>query len=242
MKFKENIPMDVSDGQAPSISAEQQVQQEPSEPGVVYSPLTGKVIPLQQVPDDAFACKVLGDGIAVEPTEGRLTAPFDGKVDNVFDTKHAIGLVSDDGMEVLQHVGIDTVSLGGACFTAHVKDGDTVRKGDLLLEFDIEGIKKKGLQTITPVLITNMVGGRPSWISCPPGKTLGGVGGSRACQADRLRLLSVPSVHRLLSPIQRGFEAAGGNEHPMPARIHQLAANIPQWRRSTAERSWPCVL
>lgn len=123
---------------------------------MVYSPLTGKVIPLEQVPDDVFAGKVLGDGIAAEPTEGRLTAPFDGKVDNVFDTKHAIRLVSDDGMEVLLHVGIDTVSLGGACFTAHVKDGDTVRNGDLLLEFDIEGIKKKGLQTITPVLITNM--------------------------------------------------------------------------------------
>jgi PTS system beta-glucosides-specific IIC component len=120
------------------------------------SPLTGTVVPLKEVPDDVFATGMMGEGVAIEPSEGRVTAPFDGTVYSVFPTLHAISLVSNNGTEVIIHVGIDTVSLNGQGFKAHVKNGDTVQAGDLLLEFDIDYIHKQNLKTITPVLVTNM--------------------------------------------------------------------------------------
>lgn len=125
-----------------------------AEMGEVFSPLSGNAIAMEDVPDETFAAKVLGDGMAVVPSEGKVYAPFDGTVDMVYDTKHALGL-SQGNMEMLIHVGINTVELGGKFFTTHVSDGQSIRKGDLLLEFDMNGIKNAGYNLTTPVIITN---------------------------------------------------------------------------------------
>ena len=122
---------------------------------LLMSPLNGKAVPLSDVPDEAFASGVLGKGIAIEPTEGKVVAPADATVTTLFPTKHAIGLITDKGTELLIHIGMDTVKLEGKGFTAHVKQGDHVKKGDLLIEFDIDAIKNEGLPIITPVLVTN---------------------------------------------------------------------------------------
>lgn len=120
----------------------------------ITSPICGKVIPLSDVPDGAFAGGEMGKGVGIEPTEGKVYAPFDGTVDMLFDTKHAIGLASNEGVEMLIHIGLDTVELNGQFFTAHVKTGDAIRKGQLLIEFDKDQIAKN-YSTITPVLVTN---------------------------------------------------------------------------------------
>lgn len=112
-------------------------------------------IPLNQVNDHVFSQELLGKGIAVEPSEGRIYAPFDGKVAMLFHTSHAIGLVSDSSVEVLIHVGIDTVNLEGKHFTPKVKSSDRFNQGDVLLEFDIQAIKDEGYEVTTPVIITN---------------------------------------------------------------------------------------
>ena len=121
----------------------------------VYSPIKGKVIELKNVNDPAFSQELLGKGIAIEPTEGRAVSPINGKVATIFKTKHAIGLVTDTGLEVLIHIGMNTVQLEGQHFTAHVKDGDTVKVGDLLVEFDMEKIKQAGYELTTPIIISN---------------------------------------------------------------------------------------
>lgn len=121
----------------------------------VYSPLEGKLIPMTEVPDETFASKALGDGVAVIPEKGCVYAPFDGEVEMVYDTGHAIGLVREDGMEVLIHVGINTVELGGKYYTAKVSNGQKIKKGDLLLEFDMDEIAKAGYSMVTPVIVTN---------------------------------------------------------------------------------------
>lgn len=121
----------------------------------IVAPIRGKVIPLTDVKDPTFASGVLGEGFAIEPSEGKVYAPFDGTCDNLFDTLHAMGLVSDSGVELLIHVGLETVGLGGKPFTAHIKTGDKFKKGDLLLEFDMDAIKAAGCETQTPVIITN---------------------------------------------------------------------------------------
>jgi len=122
---------------------------------VLLSPLPGKIIPLSEVKDEAFSSGVLGKGAAILPEEGVLTAPCDGVVDSIPEGKHAVTLVADCGAEVLMHIGMDTVSLGGAPFTARVTDGQRVKAGDVLIEFDIEAIKKAGLETVTPVVVAN---------------------------------------------------------------------------------------
>lgn len=121
----------------------------------VYSALEGQAIPMTEVNDETFKAELLGKGIAVEPAIGKVVAPFNGKVETLFDTKHAIGLLSDDGIEVLIHIGIDTVNLGGKYYTAHVAVGDTVKPGDVLIEFDMDAIKKEGYEVTTPIIITN---------------------------------------------------------------------------------------
>lgn len=121
----------------------------------VVSPLQGKTVPLSEVNDAVFSQKVLGDGVAVQPTEGKVCAPVDGVISSLFDTCHAVGLESDDGLELLIHVGIDTVNLQGRHFKAHAKTGDRVKKGDVLITFDLEAIQKEGYDTITPVLVSN---------------------------------------------------------------------------------------
>ena len=122
---------------------------------VLYSHLTGKVVALEDVEDQVFSSKVLGEGIAVEPTVGKLYAPCDAKIQKVFDTKHAVSLVSQSGCEIVLHVGIDTVKLHGEHFETHVSDNQDVKKGDLLISFDIDGIKKAGYKTTTPMVICN---------------------------------------------------------------------------------------
>lgn len=121
----------------------------------ICSPVCGEVTELSEIPDPTFASGALGEGVGVRPSEGKVYAPFDGTVATVFDTKHAIGLESEDQIELLVHVGLETVSLNGAPFTVHVESGQKVKEGDLLVEFDMEQIKAAGLETITPIIITN---------------------------------------------------------------------------------------
>ncbi|HEP1896696.1 TPA: PTS beta-glucoside transporter subunit IIABC [Kluyvera cryocrescens] len=121
----------------------------------VLAPMTGTVLALDQVPDTTFASGLLGKGVAIIPSVGQVIAPFDGEVASIFQTKHAIGLLSDSGIELLIHVGIDTVKLEGAPFTAHVKEGDKVKAGDLLLTFDRQAIIDAGYDLATPIIISN---------------------------------------------------------------------------------------
>ena len=121
----------------------------------VYSPIQGKVIALNSVKDETFAGEFLGKGVAIQPEEGKVVAPFDGKVTVVMDTKHAVGITSDSGVEILIHVGMDTVQLNGKHYETHVNIGDEVKKGDLLLTFDKEAIVAEGYEITTPVVVTN---------------------------------------------------------------------------------------
>ena len=120
---------------------------------VVYAPLTGKAVPLEQVPDPVFSEKVLGDGVAIIPEDGRLVSPVDGQIESVAETGHAYGFSTEDGLELLVHVGLETVSLKGECFKVHVKEGDQVKKGDLVAEVDLAYLAEKNINPITPVLI-----------------------------------------------------------------------------------------
>ena len=132
------------------------VENEPkAEPDTVYSPLSGNAIALENVNDPTFASGALGKGVAVVPSEGKVYAPFDGTLDLLYDTKHALGMTSSDGIELLVHVGLNTVELDGKYYTAHAKSGDTIKKGQLLLEFDISKIKEAGYDITTPVIVTN---------------------------------------------------------------------------------------
>jgi len=121
----------------------------------IAAPIPGEVLPLTSVPDETFSTGVLGNGFAIEPSEGKVYAPFDGECENLADTLHALGLLSDTGVSLLIHVGLETVGLEGKPFKAHVKTGDRIKKGQLLLEFDIDAIKAAGCPTITSVLVTN---------------------------------------------------------------------------------------
>lgn len=121
----------------------------------ISSPMTGKVIPLTQVNDPTFAGELMGKGSAIIPTIGQALAPEDGEVVSLFRTKHAIGFVTHSGAEILIHIGIDTVKLDGQHFEAHVEAGSKVKKGDLLVSFDIDAIKQAGFEVTTPIIITN---------------------------------------------------------------------------------------
>ena len=121
----------------------------------IYAPIAGKAVAITEVPDPTFAEGMLGNGIAIEPADGKVYAPCDATVDMMFDTGHAVSLVTESGAEILIHVGLETVGLEGKPFTVHVQNGDKVKKGQLLIEADLEAIKAAGLPTITPVLICN---------------------------------------------------------------------------------------
>lgn len=123
------------------------------DPSVVYAPLTGKAVPLDQVPDPVFSGKVLGDGVAIIPEDGKIVSPVDGEVESVAETGHAYGFSTEDGLELLVHVGLETVSLKGECFKVHVKAGDKVKRGDLVAEVDLAYLAEKNINPITPVLI-----------------------------------------------------------------------------------------
>ena len=119
----------------------------------IHAPMFGQAVALEQVPDPAFSSGAMGQGIAVEPEEGKVVAPFDGVVAHVIDSKHAVILEHKTGVQVLIHVGINTVSLKGNGFTSHVKTGDQVQAGQLLLEFDRDVITQAGYPTITPIIV-----------------------------------------------------------------------------------------
>ena len=125
------------------------------EKNVIGSPLTGTAIAMKEVPDDTFAAEVLGKGMAVVPTEGKVVAPCEGEISTLFETKHAVGITTKDGVELLIHVGVNTVELGGKYYETHVAQGDKVKPGQLLLTFDIEKIQAAGYNISTPVIIAN---------------------------------------------------------------------------------------
>lgn len=122
---------------------------------VIVSPVKGEIVPLEMVKDEVFSKGLLGKGIAIEPSEGKVVSPVDGVITTLFPTYHAIGITSDKGAEILIHIGMDTVQLEGKCFTPKIAQGDKVKAGQLLLEFDINGIKEAGLSVTTPIIITN---------------------------------------------------------------------------------------
>jgi PTS system glucose-specific IIA component len=121
----------------------------------VYAPLTGRLLNLEDVPDPVFSQKMMGDGMAIEPSEGILVSPVEGEIIQLFHTKHAIGIKSQTGMEILLHIGLETVAMNGEGFEAFVKEGDKVKPGDKLITFDLNLIKEKAASTITPIIITN---------------------------------------------------------------------------------------
>ena len=137
------------------IVTEETVKYPENDNNVLYSVLEGNAIRLSQVDDATFASEVLGKGIAVIPSKGEVVAPCDATVETVFDTKHAVGLSTEDGMELLIHIGINTVELNGKYYTSHVKNGDRVKKGQPLISFDICKIKDAGYDITTPLIVTN---------------------------------------------------------------------------------------
>lgn len=123
--------------------------------GIIYSPLKGTVVPLAEVADPVFSQKILGEGIAIEPQDGVLYAPVNGIIAALFPTNHAVGIMGDDGAEILLHIGIDTVDLNGEGFTAHVKQGDRVEAGQKLVSFQADVIKSHGFSATTMIVISN---------------------------------------------------------------------------------------
>jgi PTS system beta-glucosides-specific IIC component len=122
---------------------------------IILSPIEGDTLPISEVSDPTFSEKILGDGIAIMPKKGEVVAPVDGTVVIMFETKHAISILSDQGTEILIHVGLDTVSLKGEFYKSYVKAKDKVKAGDLLLEFDMDKIKEAGFEIVTPIVICN---------------------------------------------------------------------------------------
>lgn len=122
---------------------------------IINAPIEGKAVPISEVSDPTFGEEILGKGIAIIPSVGRVVAPADGLINIMFDTKHAISMTTADGAEILIHVGLDTVKLNGQYFTSYVKADDKVKAGDLLLEFDIEKIQEAGYDVISPIVICN---------------------------------------------------------------------------------------
>lgn len=144
-----------SNNEVKSIDSKENSEKIKLKEGEILSPITGKSIPMTEVNDSTFAAEVLGKGMAVIPEEGKVCAPVNGKIVTVFDTKHAVGIASDDGTEILIHVGINTVELKGEHFKSHVVEGQDIEVGQLLVEFDIPKIKAVGYDVTTPVIVTN---------------------------------------------------------------------------------------
>ena len=154
--YLENAPKTPAATATPAPAAAPAAPAAPAAKDTVLSAcLNGTVVPLADVKDEAFASGALGDGIAIEPTDGELVAPADGEISSTFETHHAVGMTTTDGAELLMHIGIDTVKLGGKHFTYLVNEGDKVRKGQPLIRFDIEAIKAEGYPVTTPLIVCN---------------------------------------------------------------------------------------
>lgn len=126
----------------------------------IISPLTGQAVALEQVPDPVFSQKIIGDGMAVIPENGKIVSPVDGEIVSIADTCHAFGFRSAEGVEMLVHVGLETVALKGECFKVHAKVGDQVKKGDLVAEADLAFLKERNINPITPVLVCGGIEGK----------------------------------------------------------------------------------
>lgn len=122
---------------------------------VIGAPIEGEAVAISEVSDPTFGQEIIGKGMAIKPAVGKVVAPVDGTVAMLFETKHAVAVTSEAGTEILIHIGLDTVTLKGEHFTAHVQAGQKVKAGDLLIEFDIEAIKAAGFDVISPVVICN---------------------------------------------------------------------------------------
>lgn len=149
--YKDEVP---AEGELAGASSEAAAAA-PADNSVVCSPMQGKAIALADVEDEVFSQKILGDGIAVIPEKGELYAPADGVIELVFDTKHAVSMTTDGGAELIMHIGMDTVKREGKGFDPQVKNGDRVKKGQLLMKFDLDGIKADGYDVTTPIVVTN---------------------------------------------------------------------------------------
>ncbi|ANU26950.1 glucose-specific PTS transporter subunit IIBC [Planococcus versutus] len=151
---------DIIDGKSPrpakkiNVSAEETSRT--ATPLEFNNPITGELLPISEVPDQVFSGKMVGDGFAIKPTEGKVYSPVNGKVVTVFPTKHAIGIEADNGTEILIHIGIDTVNLKGQGFTSHIEQGDLVEQGQLLMEMDLAYIAENAASIITPIVFTNL--------------------------------------------------------------------------------------
>lgn len=200
----------------------------------ILSPLTGTVVPLEEVPDPVFSQKIIGDGIAIIPKDGRLLSPVDGEVVSVAETLHAYGLRSEDGVEVMVHFGLETVALKGEYFTCHVKQGDHVKAGDLLAEADLVGLKEKQVNTVTPVLICGgmenrtmntgsgtVEAGKDTVItlfdSCPPEDEAGD-----SVQDDSMRSSSVQKISTQTPPVSTASAADRKKKSKFPINFDFL--------------------
>ncbi|EIM06064.1 PTS system glucose-specific transporter subunit IICBA [Planococcus antarcticus DSM 14505] len=155
---------DIMDGKSPRPASKAAAPSENTvatgTPLEFNSPITGELLPISEVPDQVFSGKMVGDGFAIKPTEGKVFSPVNGKVVTVFPTKHAIGIAADNGTEILIHIGIDTVHLKGEGFTSHIEQGDLVEQGQLLMEMDLDYIAENAASIITPVVFTNLEEGQ----------------------------------------------------------------------------------
>lgn len=122
------------------------------------APMKGKLLSISEVPDPAFSGKMMGDGFAIEPVDGNVVSPVDGKIQMVFPTKHAIGIAADNGLEILVHFGLDTVTLNGEGFEVLVVENQTIKKGEPMLRVDIDSIRGKVPSLVSPVVVTNLNG------------------------------------------------------------------------------------
>ncbi|MFO6425425.1 PTS glucose transporter subunit IIA [Motilimonas sp. KMU-193] len=122
----------------------------------IFAPLSGEIVPIEDVPDVVFAEKIVGDGVAIKPSGDKMVAPCDGTIGKIFETNHAFSIESDTGLELFVHFGIDTVELKGEGFTRIAQEGQSVKKGDTIIEFDLALLESKAKSTLTPVVISNM--------------------------------------------------------------------------------------
>jgi glucose PTS system EIICBA or EIICB component len=126
-----------------------------SDDSVIFSPLKGEILSLSRVPDDTFSQKMMGEGVCIDPAEGKIYSPCDGEVAVIFKTNHAVSILADNGAEILVHIGIDTVKMNGEGFRGLVNNGDRIKAGQLLIEFDLGLVKARAKSHLTPIVVTN---------------------------------------------------------------------------------------